>query len=182
MKLSLLAGVLLLAGLAPAGARGAPVRVAVVVSDGFNVIDFAGAWEVFPDATLPATGAAGSRHLFELYTVATQARAVTSAGGAAPLMSACTGARKRALAGLLDGRPATTHQEFLTAFGARFPRVRGQAGRRWVRAGERLDTAGALTSGIDVALQLVAAHYGRTVAQATADYMEYPGDGGRGAP
>jgi transcriptional regulator GlxA family with amidase domain len=93
------------------------------------------------------------------------------------IMSVCTGARKLALAGLLDGKQATTHHEFLGDFRKAFPQVQWQASRRYVRSDERIYTAAGLTSGIDLALHLVGTRFGADVAQKTADYMEYHGDG-----
>jgi len=191
-----------------------PLNVAFVISENFNVMDFAGPWEVFQDTVLrPATPDGESRNAFRLYTVARTLDAVTTTGGArvvpsytfatapppdivvigaqsdnspallewlrsqlgssATIASICTGARKLALSGLLDGRPATTHHGYLTDFREQFPKVRWIESRRFVRAGDRLYTAGGLTSGIDLALHLVAERFDPAVAQATADYMEY---------
>jgi transcriptional regulator GlxA family with amidase domain len=195
---------------------GQKVRVAFVISEGFDVIDFAGPWEVFQDVML-GSGQGDMDMPYELYTVSGSRGAVTSSGGArvepqytfedaprpdlvvigaqsdnsprlldwlraqhdarATVMSVCTGARKLALAGLLDGRPATSHHEFLAEFEKKYPQVRWQASRRFVRSDERIYTAAGLTSGIDLALHLVAARFGPDVARRTADYMEYRGDG-----
>jgi transcriptional regulator GlxA family with amidase domain len=192
------------------------VRVAFVISDGFDVIDFAGPWEVFDDVML-GSGNGDMQMPYELYTVSASQGAVKSSGGAhvvpqytlgdAPrpdlivigaqadnsepllawlrsqhaaqvtIMSVCTGARKLALAGLLDGKQATSHHEFIGEFRKAFPKVQWQASRRYVRSDERTYTAGGLTSGIDLALHLVAVRFGPEVAQRTADYMEYHGDG-----
>ena len=40
---------------ASTGSPSGPVTVAFVISDGANVIDFAGAWEVFQDTARPRT-------------------------------------------------------------------------------------------------------------------------------
>jgi transcriptional regulator GlxA family with amidase domain len=93
------------------------------------------------------------------------------------IMSVCTGARKLALAGLLDGRQATSHHEYIGDFKKAFPNVQWLASRRYVRSEELVYTAGGLTSGVDLALHLVATRYGAQVAQRTADYMEYHGNG-----
>lgn len=95
------------------------------------------------------------------------------------VMSVCTGAFKLAEAGLLDGKPATTHHDFYDAFAKRFPGVKLERGRRFVRSDARLFTAGGLSSGIDLALHIVERYFGRDVAQRTADYMEYQGAGWR---
>ena len=201
---------------APGTAATQKVRVAFVISDNFNVMDFAGPWEVFQDVMLGPDGADMDMP-YELYTVSAAQAPVKSSGGAlvvpqytladAPrpdlivigaqadnsepllawlrsqhasrvtIMSVCTGARKLALAGLLDGRRATSHHEFLGEFRRAFPNVQWLASRRYVRAGDGLYTAGGLTSGVDLALHLVAERFGVEVAQRTADYMEYRGDG-----
>lgn len=96
------------------------------------------------------------------------------------VMSVCTGAFQLARAGLLDGIEATTHHDFWDSFAREFPRVKLQRGPRFVEH-PRLSTAGGLTSGIDLALRVVARYFGEPVAQATADYMEYQGAGWRAA-
>jgi len=48
---------------------------------------------------------------------------------------------------------------------------------RYVQADSTTFTAGGLTSGVDLALHIVADRFGQEVAQQTADYMEYMGAG-----
>jgi transcriptional regulator GlxA family with amidase domain len=97
--------------------------------------------------------------------------------GSAPetdvLMSVCTGAFKLADAGLLEGKHATTHHDFLDEFARRYPAVTLERGRRYVQSAPHLFTAGGLTSGIDLALHVVALYYGEATAQDVARYMEY---------
>lgn len=93
--------------------------------------------------------------------------------GGAVIVSVCTGAFKVAEAGLLDGRPATTHHDFHDTFATRFPKVRLVRSSRFVEASPTIFTAGGLTSGIDLALHLVERYFGREVAESTARYMEY---------
>lgn len=95
----------------------------------------------------------------------------------ATLVSVCTGAFKLAATGLLDGKEATTHHDFYTPFRENFPKVKLVESRRFVQSGERLYTAGGLSSGIDLALHVVELYYGREVAERTAVYMEYEGQG-----
>ncbi len=90
-------------------------------------------------------------------------------------MSVCTGAFQLARAGLLKGIPATTHHEFFDSFHEEFPDIELRRGLRFVDSG-RIVTAGGLTSGIDMALHVVARYFGAEVAQATAAYMEYTSD------
>jgi transcriptional regulator GlxA family with amidase domain len=91
-------------------------------------------------------------------------------------MSVCTGAFQLAKAGLLSGKPATTHHDFLDRFAKMYPDVSVKRGLRFVES-DRISTAGGLSSGIDLALRVVDRYFGRDVAQATATYMEYQGKG-----
>jgi transcriptional regulator GlxA family with amidase domain len=91
-------------------------------------------------------------------------------------MSVCTGAFVLARAGLLKGRAATTHHDFFDMFEKRFPDVTLKRGLRFVE-GDKVSSAGGLTSGIDLALRVVERYFGRDVAQKTADYMEYQSKG-----
>jgi len=195
----------------PAGGR---ILVAVVLTEGATMIDFAGPWEVFQDAQVPGPGGFSAAP-FQLYTVSDHTRPIhTSAGmtvvpdysfayapspqvvvvgaqgGHSPemldwlrrqaaradvLMSVCTGAAKLAAAGLLDGKSATTHHDFVADFNRRFPRVRFLRSQRFVQSDPVILTAGGLTAGIDAALHVVERYYGRDVAQQTAADMEYRG-------
>jgi transcriptional regulator GlxA family with amidase domain len=83
----------------------------------------------------------------------------------------CTGAMLLAASGILGGRPAVTHRsalEDLRAFGVE---VRPEA--RVVDDGDVI-TAGGVTSGIDLALHIVARERGRDAAQAEAARIELP--------
>lgn len=91
-------------------------------------------------------------------------------------MSVCTGAFQLGKAGLLSGKSATTHHDFLDRFAKTFPDVTVKRGLRFVE-GDKISTAGGLSSGIDLALRVVDRYFGRDVAQATATYMEYQGKG-----
>ena len=90
-------------------------------------------------------------------------------------MSVCTGAFQLARAGLLDGVAATTHHDFFDNFAKEFPDIELRRGLRFVDSG-RIATAGGLTSGIDLALHVVARYFGVETARATAAYMEYTSD------
>ncbi|HEX3183369.1 MAG TPA: DJ-1/PfpI family protein [Pyrinomonadaceae bacterium] len=92
------------------------------------------------------------------------------------VMSVCTGAFQLGKAGLLNGKSATTHHEFLDRFAQTFPEVAVKRGLRFVEE-DRISTAGGLSSGIDLALRVVDRYFGRDVAQATATYMEYQSKG-----
>jgi len=87
----------------------------------------------------------------------------------ATVASVCTGSLLLAAAGLLDGRPATTHhtaREDLRELGVD---VRE---RRFVDDG-RILTAGGITSGFDLALAVVENECGEGVAAEVAAELEY---------
>jgi transcriptional regulator GlxA family with amidase domain len=84
--------------------------------------------------------------------------------------SVCTGAMLLAEAGVLSGRPAITHHsaiEDLRGFG-----VDVQDGARFVDDGDVITAAG-VTSGIDMALHIVAAQRGDDAAEAVAREIEW---------
>lgn len=91
-------------------------------------------------------------------------------------MSVCTGAFLLAKTGLLAGREATTHHTAFSEFVMEFPDVRLRRGARFVVNGN-LASAGGLSSGIDLALNVVERYFGREVATQTAFQMEYQGKG-----
>jgi transcriptional regulator GlxA family with amidase domain len=102
----------------------------------------------------------------------------TASAGTDVTMSVCTGAFQLARVGLLKGMAATTHHQFFDSFAKEFPDVELRRGLRFVDSG-RIATAGGLTSGIDMALHVVARYFGTEVAAATAAYMEYSSDAWR---
>jgi transcriptional regulator GlxA family with amidase domain len=91
-------------------------------------------------------------------------------------MSVCTGAFQLGKAGLLDGKSATTHHDSFAQLEGKFSRVKVERGVRFVE-GEKISTAGGLSSGIDLALRVVERYFGRPAAEKTAAYMEYQGTG-----
>jgi transcriptional regulator GlxA family with amidase domain len=91
-------------------------------------------------------------------------------------MSVCTGAFHLAKAGLLSGKTATTHHDFIDKLQREFPDIEVKRGVRFVE-GEKISTAGGLTSGTDLALRVVERYFGRDIADTTATYMEYQGKG-----
>jgi transcriptional regulator GlxA family with amidase domain len=91
-------------------------------------------------------------------------------------MSVCNGAFVLAKAGLLSGKEATCHHGAYALFQADFPDIKVKRGARFVDAGS-VATAGGLTSGIDLALHVVARYFGRPVAEQTALSLEYQGLG-----
>ena len=101
------------------------------------------------------------------------------AGKVRRLASVCTGAFLLAEAGLLDGRMATTHWSRATELARRYPKVRVEEDRIWVRDGNLYTSAG-VTAGMDLALALIEEDLGAEVALAVARlmvmYLRRPGD------
>jgi len=88
------------------------------------------------------------------------------------LASVCTGAMILARAGLLEGRPATTHWRSLEWLRENSTAdVRDSA--RVVEDGNLMTSAG-VSAGIDLALAIVTRYFGADVARATARNMDYP--------
>lgn len=90
------------------------------------------------------------------------------------LGSVCSGALILAAAGVLDGRPATTHWADVDQLCAGFPQVLVQGDRLHTYDPQRRDgddhvfTSAGVTAGIDLALALVEADLGRALALAVA--------------
>jgi putative intracellular protease/amidase len=199
--------------------EGRKIRVAVVLTEGAVVIDFAGPWEVFENVHLDG-GDMDHQMPFELYTVGRDRKPIHTSGGMKPgitvvpdygfadapspdivvvgaqsgdeqlspwlrkihaqhalILSVCTGAFRLAQAGLLDDKPATTHHASLQRLANEYPRIAVRSSVRYVQSDPLIVTAGGLSSGIDAALHVVELYYGAQVAQATAYYMEYQGQG-----
>ncbi|MDX3354932.1 helix-turn-helix domain-containing protein [Streptomyces sp. ME01-24h] len=89
------------------------------------------------------------------------------------IVSICTAAFTLAAAGLLDGRPATTHWALADHFRRMFPGVALDADVLFVDDGDVLTSAGA-ASGVDVCLHLVRADHGSAVANFVARVCVVP--------
>jgi transcriptional regulator GlxA family with amidase domain len=83
------------------------------------------------------------------------------------LVSICTGAFVLGAAGVLDGRRATTHWQFLDELRARYPAARVVDEGIYVKDGNVWTSAG-IMSGIDMTLALVEEDHGHAVAMKVA--------------
>lgn len=90
--------------------------------------------------------------------------------GATQVASVCSGAFLLAATGLLARRRATTHWARYDLFRERFPDVDLQIDALWTRDGKFACSAG-VSAGMDLALRLVEADFGRSLALATAREM-----------
>jgi transcriptional regulator GlxA family with amidase domain len=86
--------------------------------------------------------------------------------------SICTGATLLATAGILDGRPATTHWSDEDELARRFPAIDVRRAPRWVDDGDVITSAG-ISAGIDMSLHVVRRLFGDALARETAYRMEY---------
>jgi transcriptional regulator GlxA family with amidase domain len=104
-------------------------------------------------------------------TVLSALRAVHARGSR--VVSICSGAFALAAAGLLDGRPATTHWQLTDELHRRYPDVEVLPNRLFVDDGDILTSAG-VTAGIDLCLHLIRRDYGASAANSRARAIVAP--------
>ena len=110
----------------------------------------------------------GVRAQYEDGTLATRLRELHDGG--TTMASVCTGGILLAQAGILDGRPATTHKAALDHLAEMGADVDREA--RVVDDGDVI-TAGGVTSGFDLAFHLVERYWDAELAGTIAELMEY---------
>lgn len=88
----------------------------------------------------------------------------------ARMASVCSGAMLLAEAGLLDGRRVTTHWGRVQEMRQRYPSVRVESDRLWIRDGRYWTSAG-ISAGIDLTLALVTEDLGPDVARGVASQL-----------
>lgn len=118
--------------------------------------------------TLIVAGGSGSRNFAGLAETVTWLR--RRASDTRRTASVCSGAYLLAEAGLLDGRRATTHWSRSNHFVRRYPGIRLEPDRIFVRDGDVWTSAG-ITAGIDLALALIEGDLGGEVARRTAQQL-----------
>jgi len=91
----------------------------------------------------------------------------------ARIASICTGAFTLAAAGLLDGRPATTHWMHAAELAQRWPAVRVEPNVLYTDDGQILTSAGA-SAGLDLCLHIVRQDHGTRVANTLARRLVIP--------
>jgi transcriptional regulator GlxA family with amidase domain len=92
------------------------------------------------------------------------------AGQARRIASVCSGSYLLGAAGLLEGRRATTHWERAADFQRRFPGIKVEPDRIYVRDGPVWTSAG-ISAGIDLALALIAEDLGEEIAKRAAQRL-----------
>jgi transcriptional regulator GlxA family with amidase domain len=91
----------------------------------------------------------------------------------ARIMSICTGAFVLGAAGILDGRPATTHWAYANEFRELYPKVSLDENVLFVDDGDVLTSAG-LGAGVDLCLHVVRRDHGSAVANRAARFCVVP--------
>ncbi|MBL8944208.1 MAG: DJ-1/PfpI family protein [Myxococcales bacterium] len=189
-----------------------PRRIAVLLFEGVEELDFAGPWEVlaawadqFPDDGIevftiadlagpircakglqvladhrreaaPAfdllilPGGRGTRPLLKDDAMLAWLRDLAERG--VTIASVCTGALVLAKAGLLDGKPATTHHGSLTLLAELGRDIDVQPDARFVDNGTVMTAAG-VSAGIDLALHLVMRMHSVERARQVRRYIQY---------
>ena len=89
------------------------------------------------------------------------------------IASVCTGSSLLGIAGLLDGRDATTHWRAFDFLQESAPKARILKNVRFTLT-EPIFTSAGVSAGIDLALRIVSHFFGTEVGQTTARQMEYP--------
>ena len=163
-------------------------QVAVCTPDGGSVRTSAG-YRIVPDHgpeliaqadTVVVAGVHGTAAVTRGENEPAVAAALAARRPGARLMSICTGAFVLAAAGLLDGRPATTHWAWADTFRGLFPAVDLRPDVLFVDDGDVLTSAG-VGAGIDLCLHAVRRDFGSDVANRTARRCVVPPwrDGGQ---
>ena len=143
-------------------------ETAGMVESSAGVAIAAAALDDGPYDTIVVSGGDGTRALPERAGVV---RWLQRQGGSTRRMaSVCSGAFLLAEAGLLDGRRATTHWQRSDDFARRYPQVRMEPDRIYVRDGAVWTSAG-ITAGIDLALAMIEEDLGEGLARRTAQQL-----------
>ncbi len=120
---------------------------------------------------IPGTRVAGPRRHGTI--PAEIAAALATIPSQARIMSICTGAFVLGAAGLLDGRPATTHWAHADEFRELYPKVLVNENVLFVDDGDVLTSAG-LGAGVDLCLHVIRRDHGSEVANRAARYCVVP--------
>jgi transcriptional regulator GlxA family with amidase domain len=129
-------------------------------------------WDDLPGPVdvLVFPGGRGTRPQLGDETVRTRLRSLAESGTL--MTSVCTGSLVFADAGLLDGRPATTHWGSLDHLGRLGTGVEVRRDDRFIDTGDVVTAAG-VSAGIDMALHLVARLHSPERAREVRRYIQY---------
>jgi len=134
-----------------------------------NSLDMATDASSLDDAVLDTLVVIGGR-LDARLSAGTLSRLAKASNRCRRVASVCTGAFTLAATGLLDGRRATTHWRYAARLQREYPSIRVEADRIFCRDGNVWTSAG-ITAGIDLALALIEADHGFSVAKGVAQHL-----------
>jgi transcriptional regulator GlxA family with amidase domain len=147
-------------------ARTASLDGAPFVSEsGLRIAPDGALHDMGPIDTLIVPGGAGLRRPAVYEEIA--AAVLRLSAGCRRIVSVCTGIYGVAPTGLLDGRRATTHWRFADDVATRFPALRLDCDRIFIKDGPLYTSAG-ITAAIDLALALIEEDYGPKLALSVA--------------
>lgn len=95
-----------------------------------------------------------------------------SSAAAEQVMTVCSGSGLLARTGVLDGRKATTNKAYFAQCSSEGPAVHWVKEARWVEDG-KFATSSGVSAGIDMALAVIAKHFGTPAAEQLALLTEY---------
>ena len=151
----------------------------VAVAEDEKPVSASGGPATVPDETFAADrqfdivivpGGAGTRQAKD--NEAVSAWLNRQADGGALMTSICTGSLLLAVAGLLDGRRATTNKLAFEWVAQQRPHVDWQPKARWVRDGQFVTSSG-VSAGMDMALDVIKDLRGPDAAKDAANWAEY---------
>ncbi|MEV5407330.1 helix-turn-helix domain-containing protein [Thermopolyspora sp. NPDC052614] len=143
---------------------GAPVHNS---DAGYQIVSGRGLEALETADTVIVTGVHDGPPMREGVVDAELGEALRAAARRARMVSICTGAFVLAAAGLLDGRPATTHWVHAARFRSLFPRVRLDPDVLFIDDGDVLTSAG-VAAGLDLCLHILRRDHGGEVANRMA--------------
>jgi len=149
------------------GLTGAPA----VGRGGFTVLPAYSLDDAPPPDLLVVPGGAGTRPLVRDERLLAWLR--ERAAEVELMLSVCTGALVLGAAGLLDGRPATTHHDAYDELAAVSPTTTVVRGQRFVRSSETILTSAGVSAGVDLALHVVQLLTGQETRDRTVTEMEW---------
>lgn len=143
----------------------------VRLAKGLRILPAHGADDVGPLHVLVYPGGMGTRHLISQPGHLEWLRRIRQQ---TPIMaSVCTGALPLAAAGLLAGRPATTHHNHYDELTSLDPSILVDTEARYVDDGDVVTSAG-VSAGIDMALHLIERLETRAVARSVGHEIQHP--------
>jgi transcriptional regulator GlxA family with amidase domain len=147
-------------------------RVHVLAAEGgavTNSLGLATAAAPLENAVLDTLVVVGGR-IDPALSAGTLSRIVKASNRCRRVASVCTGAFTLAVAGLLDGRRATTHWRYAARLQREYPSIRVETDRIFCRDGNVWTSAG-ITAGIDLALALIEEDHGFAIAKGVAQHL-----------